>query len=103
MTILPNISFGGLFVGVFRVFKGGVSLRDCAIRLGEWKLIYHYKTGRKELYHLPDDVGEQHDLAAQQPQKVRKLAALLGKRLRDMQAQRPCSAATGKPFPWSDE
>jgi arylsulfatase len=80
----------------------GINL-NCAIRLGDWKLIYHYKTGRKELYHLPDDVGEQHDLAAQQPQKVRKLAALLGKRLRDMQAQRPCSAATGKPFPWPDE
>ena len=80
----------------------GINL-NCAIRLGDWKLIYHYKTGRKELYHLPDDVGEQRDLAAQQPQKVRELAALLGKRLRDMQAQRPCSAATGQPFPWPDE
>ena len=80
----------------------GINL-NCAIRLGDWKLIYNYKTGQKELYRLPDDVGEEHDLAAQQLQKVRELAALLGKRLRDMQAQRPCSAATGKPFPWPDE
>ena len=76
---------------------------SCAIREGDWKLIYNYKTAQKELYDIRYDIGEQHDLAAERPDLVRRLSRKLGKRLRAMKAQRPTYKATGKPCPWPDE
>jgi arylsulfatase A len=35
-----------------------------AIRQRDWKLIEFHETGRTELFRLPDDTSEQHDLAA---------------------------------------
>jgi len=46
-----------------------------AIRAGDWKLVA-LKDGRWELYDLSKDRGEQRNLAATQPEKVRELAAL---------------------------
>jgi arylsulfatase A-like enzyme len=48
-----------------------------AVRDGPWKLIEWYEDGRLELYHLADDLGEQHDLAAEHPEKARELHARL--------------------------
>ena len=79
----------------------GIDL-NCAIRKGDWKLIYYYKTGRKELYNIRKDIGEEHNLAAERPDLVRRLSRQLGKRLRAMKAQRPTVQATGKPCPWPD-
>ncbi|MEJ7827012.1 MAG: sulfatase [Segetibacter sp.] len=39
-----------------------------AIRQGDLKLIYFYETGKKELYNLKKDIGEQNDLYTQEPQ-----------------------------------
>jgi arylsulfatase A-like enzyme len=53
-----------------------------AVRQGKWKAIRFYKgtqVDRTELYNLKEDVGEQHDLAAAQPQKVATLEALMDK------------------------
>ncbi len=50
-----------------------------AIRLGDWKLIYFYEDGRKELYNLANDIGEKNNLAVQKPEIVARLA----KKLRD--------------------
>ena len=80
----------------------GISLK-CAIRHGDWKLIYDYATQKKELYNIPDDIGENTDLAPQYPSKVKELSSLLGKKLRAMDAQRPTMKATQKPCPWPDE
>jgi arylsulfatase A-like enzyme len=80
----------------------GIDL-NCAIREGDWKLIYSYKTGQKELYHISHDISEQHDLSASRPELVRRLSRKLGKRLRAMKAQRPTHKATGLPCPWPDE
>lgn len=80
----------------------GIDL-NCSIRKGDWKLIYYYKTGRKELYNIRLDIGEEHDLAAQHPRRVRRLSRQLGRRLRAMQAQRPTLRASGQPCPWPDE
>jgi arylsulfatase A-like enzyme len=44
-----------------------------AIRVGDWKLVA-VKDGPWELYDLAKDRGESHDLATQQPGKVRELA-----------------------------
>ena len=80
----------------------GIDL-NCAIREGDWKLVYSYKTGQKELYDIRHDIGEEHDLAAEHPRLVRRLSHHLGKRLKAMKAQRPAVQATGKPCPWPDE
>ncbi len=48
-----------------------------AIRAGDFKLIESYEDNRVELYNLRADLGEQHDLAAQMPEKTAELRRLL--------------------------
>src|SRR5690606_20162542 len=48
-----------------------------AIRQGNWKLIYHMRDGRKELYNLSTDLGETADLANENPQVVKTLSTIL--------------------------
>jgi arylsulfatase A-like enzyme len=59
------------------------------VRDGEWKLIEWYEDGRHELYNLRDDPGEQHDLAAMNPDKVKDLAARLNAWRADVKAVMP--------------
>ena len=40
------------------------------IRDGDYKLIHWFEDGKNELYNLKDDLGEQHDLAEQMPEKA---------------------------------
>ena len=80
----------------------GINL-NCAIRKDEWKLVYSYETGKKELFNIPEDIGEKHNVAAQHPNVVKKLARELGTYLRRVDAQRPTFKATHKPCPWPDE
>lgn len=79
----------------------GINL-NCAIRKGEWKLIYNYKTQEKELYHITQDISERHNLADAYPRLVRRLSSELGRTLRKMHAQRPSNKSTGQPYPWPD-
>lgn len=76
---------------------------NCAVRNGDWKLIYYYGTGKKELFNIPDDIGESNDLSAQHPDIVKRLSKELGTYLRKVDAQRPIVKATGKPCLWPDE
>ena len=50
-----------------------------AIRDGDWKLLEFFTDERRELYNLRNDIGEQNNLAAGQPERAaqlqRKLAA----------------------------
>jgi arylsulfatase A-like enzyme len=48
-----------------------------AIRQGVWKLIEWYDDKSFELYNLRDDLGEQRNLAAQETDRVRAMAAQL--------------------------
>ena len=48
-----------------------------AVRQGDWKLIEFYEDMHVELYNLAADLGEQHDLASQQPQRAAALRRLL--------------------------
>ena len=75
----------------------------CAIRQGDWKLIYFEKYGRLELYNLKNDIKEQHNLATEDPQKTKEMARLLTERMKKYDAQRPIYKATDKPVPWPDE
>lgn len=74
-----------------------------AVRDGDWKLVYYYKTGKKELFNIREDIGEQNDCAASEPGLVKRLSKDLGRYLRETDAQRPVFKATGKPAPWPDE
>ena len=49
----------------------------CAVREGDWKLIEFFEDGRFELYNLREDVSEEFDLAADQPEVRERLAGLL--------------------------
>jgi arylsulfatase A-like enzyme len=45
------------------------------IEQGDWKLMEFFEDGRLELYNLKDDIGEQKNLATEQPEKARELHA----------------------------
>ena len=74
-----------------------------AVRKGDWKLVYRMQTGALELYNLRKDIGELNDVAAQNPEKVRELASLLGKRLRTWNSPMPILRSTGKTIVLPDE
>jgi arylsulfatase A-like enzyme len=64
------------------------------VRKGPWKLIRFYDTSddfpnERELYNLREDIGETRNLAAQRPEKVRELDALIDGFLRDTGAMVP--------------
>ena len=80
----------------------GINL-DCSIRKDEWKLVYYYETGKKELFNIPNDISEKNDVAKQHPGIVKRLSKELGNYLRATGGQRPTFKATGKPCPWPDE
>lgn len=61
------------------------------------------KCGALELYNIREDISEQHNVAAQNPDKVRELAHALSDRLREYDAAMPVVRATGKPAKMPDE
>lgn len=77
----------------------------CAIRKGDYKLIYWYETGKKELYDIPSDISESHDISNENPTIVESLSTELGNYLRSVDAQRPSFRSdngTITPCPWPD-
>jgi arylsulfatase A-like enzyme len=63
-------------------------------RRGDWKLIRFFydgpeQTDRFELYNLKSDIGETKNLAAEHPDMVKKLDALIGQHLKDINAVIP--------------
>jgi arylsulfatase A-like enzyme len=48
-----------------------------AVRLGDYKLVDWYDEGTIELYNLKDDIGEQHNLVEQMPEKASELHQLV--------------------------
>ncbi len=61
------------------------------MRSGDWKLIHYYEDGRNELYDLAHDIGEQSDLASQNPAQVRTMLTQLKSWLADVGARFPSS------------
>jgi len=59
------------------------------IRLGDWKLIHYWEDGRNELYHLANDIGEQHDLAQKETARTAKLWQELQSWLKETGAKVP--------------
>ena len=65
-----------------------------AVHQGDWKLIRIFFAGadgahRWQLYNLRSDLGEHHDLAAEEPARVKALDALIEQFLADTQAVTP--------------
>jgi arylsulfatase A-like enzyme len=48
-----------------------------AVRQGDYKLLEYFENHTVQLFNLRDDLGEQRDLAREQPERVRQLTALL--------------------------
>ena len=68
-----------------------VSLRD-----GPWKLLANAKLDRFQLYRVVDDLGEQRDLAAANPEQVQAMALVMKKLNTEIAAE---GAKSGNPFP----
>lgn len=58
-------------------------------RQGPWKLIHYYEDGRNELYRLDEDLGEQNDLAAVEPDRVALMKRNLDAYLNSVSAKFP--------------
>ncbi len=68
-------------------------------REGDWKLIYNYASNDYELYNLATDISESSDRAADEPERVRKMARKMARELAREGAQWPTFAASGKDDP----
>lgn len=75
-----------------------------AIRLGDFKLIHFYASGRTELYNVAEDLGEYHNLAADPRYATTKatLAAALTTYLKEHNAQLPSFKSSGRQCPYPD-
>ncbi|MCF7847460.1 MAG: sulfatase-like hydrolase/transferase [Kiritimatiellales bacterium] len=60
-----------------------------AIIDGDFKLLKHWEDDRYELFNLSEDIGEQNDLSKSNPEKFKKMVALMDQRLKETNAQLP--------------
>ncbi len=84
---------------LFRVWGDEYMPPMLAIRDGKWKLFVNHDGGGAQLYDIPNDIGEKHDVAAENPDVVKALTA---KALAWKDALPPCkardeAASSGKP------
>lgn len=61
------------------------------VRVANYKLVESFEDDRVELYDLSKDAGEQHDLAADQPERVNEMKKLLADWRKSVDAQMPTS------------
>jgi len=66
-----------------------------SVRRGDWKLVWRHRDRGFELYDLAHDVGEEHDLSAAEPERVRALAGDLDTWIERVGAQLSLDASTG--------
>ncbi len=74
-----------------------------AVRLGDWKLIYHHNDQKVELFNIINDISENVDLSVTEPKKVMDLATILSDYLRDTHAGMPISVESEKEIAYPDE
>ncbi len=67
-----------------------------SLREGPWKLLANAALDEIQLYHVADDVGEQRDLAAEHPERVRAMASVTRNLHAEIAAE---GAASGNPLP----
>ena len=91
ISIFRGISVPGPIIGA----RPPVGL----IQRGDWKLMEFFEDGRLELYNLKTDVGEQKNLAQQQPELTKELHAKLLAWRKGIQAKMPSPHKTGEEPP----
>lgn len=74
--------------GYYPHFSNQQGRPAAAIRKDNLKLVVHLETDSRELYDLSKDPGEQQNLAATNPEKVRALYKELENQLRESGANR---------------
>lgn len=74
-----------------------------AIRKGDWKLVYHMRDGKVELFNLGNDIGESMEVSRQHPDVVDELSSLLREQLRVWNARMPVSKQTGEPVSYMED
>lgn len=62
---------------------------QAAVRSGDYKMIYEYKTGNASLYNLRKDIGEKVDISKTYERKTKKMKALLSQWLDETKAKFP--------------
>ncbi len=60
-----------------------------AIRDGDWKLVEDYQTGKRELYNVAKDVGENRNFIEEQPEIAKRLASQLDEWRKSANVQMP--------------
>ena len=70
-------------------WNGGKVSPYSVARVGNWKLIRFYESGREELYNLASDLSETNDLAATNPEQRKELSTRLNAWLKEVGAQMP--------------
>ncbi len=68
---------------------------SAAIRMGDYKLVEEFNTGKTELYNLAQDLGEKKDLSSEEPER----AAMMAKMLSDWRAETKAYMPTEKGAP----
>ena len=61
----------------------------CSVLSGDYKLIEFFEDRHVELYNLLDDVGEDHNLAAELPEVTKELSGMLHGWLNPVDAKIP--------------
>ena len=74
-----------------------------AIRLGEWKMVYSMRSGKRELYNLKNDIGETIDLSTKYPEKLLQLSKIISNQLRNWNAPMPKFKKNNQIVPMPDE
>jgi arylsulfatase A-like enzyme len=79
----------GLFWHYPHYWNSGKVSPYSVARVGDWKLIRFYESGREELYNLNSDLSEKNDLSLSHPEKCRELNTRLDHWLELSGAQMP--------------
>jgi arylsulfatase A-like enzyme len=66
-----------------------------AIREGDYKLIEFYDENTVELYNLASDIGEQHDLSTEMPERAATMKSALDRWLEASGAKMPTPVDSG--------
>jgi arylsulfatase A len=102
---LDGASFLPIFAGkpvarkqpLYWQYDNALGWAKLAMRDGDWKILADAKQTKFELYNLRQDIGEKQDLAAQEPERLKTMAARLKQIHAQVQAEGPRWPAAKKP------
>jgi arylsulfatase A-like enzyme len=79
-------------------FSNQMGRPSSAIRKGDWKLVFFYESGEKELYRITEDDSEAKNLASINLEKAEELWGELKDWLLETKAPMPIIKASGRDF-----